>query len=657
MDEEIAEITRAVSNSRPSSKPSTPLPVALKKPTGKISQGAALQSKQPTEYAAKYAAKPRPVLNENEFTPIKRSDSVASVNSAASEASKRSEKASSILQYLEESETDYPSMASLEAPILGRTEAVQLKTELEEAHKQNFTLKAIIERQKARIQERTDEVQLECDHRLATQKAEFQRLTEKNMEFLQSLLKEKEEFLKQQADATRRQKESDRKHLKEVEDLKIQFDRELKKQKDIWQTSEKIRRDNWLKERTKEIKEATARGLEPEIARMMSEHRQMVERLKEQHRTELKSLSDVYVLEKENAIRDARNAWMQEADRRVEQERKTYSDKISELLGRQETEMAEIRRRINDEISVERNKAGQLVANTDEEWQAKLASMEKVWNAKQQASQAEHKACMDETRRKHSCEINRLREEHSAEMTAWLEIQHKKLHNELKERAGASKAELIAERDAELKKVIDRLCIEQIELKKKTEADIASQVKAVTDAHQTEIKSFLGKLSSMKAQLEKAQLVAVQWEAKADELEQEIEDLNNYLGEKDQMINELQSRTELLEKQSDEHDTRIVQAMKKAEEKHEATKVKLANELTAARLELAQLEESHLHELEMLSQREAEGYATIERRVRQTINKKDDKIRELTDLSKGAQAKVQKLEELLEMQRRELAML
>jgi hypothetical protein len=45
----------------------------------------------------------------------------------------------------------------------------------------------------------TEELQADCEQRLALQKREFKSLTEKNMEFLQSLLKDKEEFLKNRA--------------------------------------------------------------------------------------------------------------------------------------------------------------------------------------------------------------------------------------------------------------------------------------------------------------------------------------------------------------------------------------------------------------------------------------------------------------------------
>jgi 5-azacytidine-induced protein 1 len=668
MDEEIAEISKAVSKSKPTSRAET-RPSSAKKPAQLNSSSrtdqrsmkpqeqtakyvADLRLKKPAEQTVKHDTRPRQ-LRENESRVTEHSESFTSIPSS----DKASERASSILQYLEDSESDFPSIGQIEKSSVPLAEAAKYQAELQESAKTVATLKAIVERQKARLQERTEELQVECERRLALQKGEFESLTEKNMEFLQSLLKEKEEFLKEQSEGTRRLRETDRRHLKEVEELKTQFEREMKKQKEIWLTSEKIRRENWLKEKTKEIKEATARGLEPEIARMMSDQRQVMERAKEQHRVELKALRDEMTEEKDTALREARTAGVKEADRRVEQERRTYADKISELLGRQEAEMAEMRRRINDEITKERSKTDQVRSASDEQWNKRLSDLEQFWAHKLQSALAEEKATQEDTRRKHSCEVMRLREEHSAEMGAWLEVQHNKLNKEFKDKAEAVKADLVAGRDAELKKVIERLSAEQVELKKRHDSDVTSKLKAANDRHLDEVQDFLGKISTLKAQCNQAYAAAADWEAKARDLGQEVEDMNNYLSEKDQTINDLERHIEQLQLQVEGQDSYVKSAVKRTEDRHEAAQARLISELKATQGELSKVQTTHLHELEMLSQREAEGYAAIEHRVRQTVQKKDDKIRELTEKLKVAQVKAQKLEELLESQRRELTLL
>lgn len=62
--------------------------------------------------------------------------------------------------------------------------------------------------------------------------------------------------------------------------------KEMKQQKELWSTTEKVKREKWITEKTKIIKDQTIKGLEPEIQRMLAQHkiqlRQVEERLREE---------------------------------------------------------------------------------------------------------------------------------------------------------------------------------------------------------------------------------------------------------------------------------------------------------------------------------------------------------------------------------------
>ena len=49
-----------------------------------------------------------------------------------------------------------------------------------------------------------------------------------------------------------------------IAELKRRHELETKKAKDIWHASEKIKRENWMQVKTREIKNTTIKGLEPE---------------------------------------------------------------------------------------------------------------------------------------------------------------------------------------------------------------------------------------------------------------------------------------------------------------------------------------------------------------------------------------------------------
>jgi hypothetical protein len=51
--------------------------------------------------------------------------------------------------------------------------------------------------------------------------------------------------------------------------------------------SEKIRRDTWMQEKSREIKEMTVKGLQPEIERLLTKHKKELQRMEEGNTLEL----------------------------------------------------------------------------------------------------------------------------------------------------------------------------------------------------------------------------------------------------------------------------------------------------------------------------------------------------------------------------------
>ena len=54
----------------------------------------------------------------------------------------------------------------------------------------------------------------------------------------------------------------------------------MKKQKEILEAAEKLRREKWIQEKTEQIKEMTVKGLEPDIQRLIAKHKAEIKKLK-----------------------------------------------------------------------------------------------------------------------------------------------------------------------------------------------------------------------------------------------------------------------------------------------------------------------------------------------------------------------------------------
>jgi hypothetical protein len=648
-DNETPEVSIAFTKPKTTSRPETPAKKKAVLPK-------ASPSLRPKQQIVMYAAKPRKVAKENKTTSFQRSQSLVSIQSLPSD--KPSERACSILQYLDESQLECANVTSIETPSVPKAEAAKYRTELKETVKTMAALKSTVQRQKIRLKERIEEVKTACEQRLAAQKAEFDSLAEQNMDFIRSLLDEKEEFLKQQTEVTRRLKEQERKHTKEQEELKTRLEKELRKQKET--ASERTRRERLL---NKDLEEATVKGLDPEVARIVIDQRQVIESIQEEHREQIQFLKEDLTQHHINQIHEVREEAVKETQRCIEQERKTHADEISEIIRKHQAEMEVERQRMNDGIAKEQGRADRAVEAVEEQWRRRVGELELGWHSKLQSVMAEHKNCAEDNKRRYSIEIKRFRDELSEEMAVWLETQNSRL------------AEATAEKEAEAQKVIQRLSEELSNVTTKYNSEVVDRLQTATDSAYSEIQDLLGRLKVLEEQATQAHTRAAQWETEAVKLGQEREALAASLKEQDQLIKELQRHVEVLDQKNKSLESTLMQTeqrhtdelelkdksvqstLKLAEQSHEVTQCRLMSELKHAHELSVTLQATHQRELEALSQREAEGYAAIEHRVRQTIQKKDEQIQRLTESLKVAQVKVRKLEELLEAQRIELTLI
>lgn len=62
---------------------------------------------------------------------------------------------------------------------------------------------------------------------------------------------------------------------------------ELKKQKEVGEAAEKLRREKWIHEKTQEIKEMTVKGLEPDIQKLIAKHKAEIKKIKAMKQVDL----------------------------------------------------------------------------------------------------------------------------------------------------------------------------------------------------------------------------------------------------------------------------------------------------------------------------------------------------------------------------------
>ena len=94
--------------------------------------------------------------------------------------------------------------------------------------------------------------------------------------------------------------------------------------------AEKARREAWLAEKTREIKELTIKGLEPEIQRLIQKSKADLEDQEAKHQLDTRRKVDECKDYYDSYVHSLRDQWRREKDDLMEHERSTASSRLRE---------------------------------------------------------------------------------------------------------------------------------------------------------------------------------------------------------------------------------------------------------------------------------------------------------------------------------------
>ena len=115
---------------------------------------------------------------------------------------------------------------------------------------------------------------------------------------------------------------------KKWQDERLQV--ELRKNKEAWQASEKVRKEKWEKEKIHEIRSQTIKGLEPEIQKIIERNKDDLRKAHELHQADLRTKREQLAEEYERKMQDLRDKLNNERDNAVDRERERTQQKLHE---------------------------------------------------------------------------------------------------------------------------------------------------------------------------------------------------------------------------------------------------------------------------------------------------------------------------------------
>ncbi|XP_036392275.1 centrosomal protein of 131 kDa [Megalops cyprinoides] len=527
---------------------------------------------------------------------------------------------------------------------------MRLKLELEEKKRTVNMLQTALAQQRELTVRQVKETERELSRNLQQQKEQYEATIQRHLSFIDQLIDDKKALSERCEGMVAELKQVDQKYTKKISQMQEQHElvwhilgplcEEIKKLKELMSASEKIRREKWIDEKTKKIKEITVKGLEPEIQKLICKHKAELKKLRALHEAELLQADERAAQRYVRQSEELRQRLERERDEQCQRERELAKQRFEKQLQEEEQALQQQRRRLYKEVAEEKERLGQLAARQRAELDDLRRQLEDNSSLAGRALREELDKAREEQERRHQAEIKALRERLEIEKQTWEENYMKKEEAWLLSRERELKEEVRRGRDKEIELAIQRLEEETSGAREECERAAENRVKRVREKYEAELRELERSERSLQERHKELKLKQSENEGELLRLqvllrqrEQEVQDITQM---RDKLLEERRSLAEVIRQ---EFADRLVVT----EEENRRMKVEVSE--VRARLRL---------EVERVTREKEEELAEVHQRVKSAILKKEETVNNLRKQHEAALKRADHLEDLLEQQRKQL---
>ena len=527
---------------------------------------------------------------------------------------------------------------------------IALNLELKEAKKTIETMSSVITDLKVQLKSKDEYL----NKALLSQKNENDLLIQRQNTLMESLMSEKRQMEAQINDLQSKLNESEKLNYKKLQSMRDNYEMETKRNKDAWFQAEKIRRKKWEEQKIKEIKELTAKGLEPEIEKIITNHKNEINIMEEKYLIEIKTQKEKLIEEYDNKYDELKRRLTKEKDEAIEGEKNLAMQRLRNQSERLEDEITEERRRWNAKLNSEIQRLESLREKDKKIYEDQISKLEERNNKNIFSNENFYQKKYDDLKVEYE---NKLKNE-IFNTKKDLEEKNNDIINkkkeELEKKYKEMKTELLKDRDKQINIVIEKLGEESLNERKKTAAEIEKKANEKNIALIEENNNLKNKINDMTNKLQAETKNRINMEQNIDILNKKIKtkDLNydmqeNKLKDLQQNYDDVVKKLSGLTKEFNQEKMNLELEMKNTLEKGDKELGILKNKLENAQKifdkEKNDIEENHKKEIE-----------NLEQKIKKSFMRKDEIIRKLQEDVERKDLTIQKYEELLNQQRKEL---
>ncbi|NXL49868.1 CP131 protein, partial [Podilymbus podiceps] len=517
---------------------------------------------------------------------------------------------------------------------------MRLKLEVEEKKRAVGLLQTALAQQRELTVRHIKQTEKELGHQLRFQREQYEAAIQRHLAFIDQLLDDKKVLSEKCEAVVAELKQVDQKYGKKIAQMQEQHELEIKKLKELMSATEKIRREKWIDEKTKKIKEITVKGLEPEIQKLIAKHRQDIRKLKMLHEAELLQSDERAAQRYGRQAEELRDLLEREKEEQGQRERERARQRCEQQLEQEEQALQQQRRRLYAEVAEEKERLSRQAARQRAEAEELRRQLEASSSAVARALKEEYMKEKEEQERRHQAEVKVLKEQLEMEKQAWEANYVKKEEAWLLSRERELREELRKERDKEIELVIQRLEADMSSAKEECERAAENRIKRIRDKYEVELqelerseRKLQERCNELKGRLAELEGESIRLQGLLKHREQEAEEIRKG---RDQLAQERSSLAEVIRQ---EFADRLVGT----EEENRQLKAEMAEMRARQRLELDRIVREKDKELE-----------EVHRRVKTAVARKEESVSGLRKQYEAAVQRADRLEALLEHQRKQL---
>ncbi|XP_015264186.1 PREDICTED: centrosomal protein of 131 kDa isoform X4 [Gekko japonicus] len=517
---------------------------------------------------------------------------------------------------------------------------MRLKLEVEEKKRAITLLQTALAQQRELTVRHVKETEKELSRQLALQREQYEAAVQRHLAFIDQLIDDKKVLSEKCEAVVAELKQVDQKYTKKIAQMQEQHELEIKKLKELMSATEKIRREKWIDEKTKKIKEITVKGLEPEIQKLIAKHKQEIKKLKALHEAELLQSDERAAQRYVHQAEELKEMLEHEKEEQGQRERELARQRYEKQLKQEEQALQQQRRRLYNEVAEEKERLSQQAARQRAELEELRQQLEANSSVVTKALKEEYEKGREEQEQRHQAEVQALKVRLEIEKQAWEANYLKKEEAWLHTRERELREEVRKERDKEIELVIQQLEADMSSAKEECERATENRIKRVRDKYEAELqelerseRKLQERCNELKGRLSEAEGEIVHLRGLLRQKEQEAEDIRKV---RDQLAQERSSLSEVIRQ---EFADRLVGT----EEENRRLKGEIAELRARQRLELDRVTRDKEEELE-----------EVHKRVKTAIVKKEETVNTLRKQYEAAMKRADHLEALLEQQRKQL---